>query len=91
MILKSLFSQINGTEAQASSSPDAQLGMLCDGLPTLLSAWMGTLGPELPKTHFRESVECPDLVDIEFSGSGDAPGGHNPLRASSKRRGLCLI
>lgn len=77
---------MNGTEAQASSSL-----MLGDGLPTLLAAWMGTLGLELPQTRFTEGVESPVLVDIEFSGSCDSPGGHNPLGMSSRRMGLCLI
>lgn len=45
----------------------------------------------MAKTHFRESVECPVLVDIEFSGSAESPGRHNPLKISRKRRGLCLI
>lgn len=51
----------------------------------------GSTGPRVPKTHLRESVECPVLVGTEFSGSGDAPVGHNPLRISSRRRSLCLI
>lgn len=54
MILRIQFSQINGTEAQPSSS-DAQLGRLCDGLPTLLAAWMGALGLRCPR-HTLEEV-----------------------------------
>lgn len=30
-------------------------------------------------------------VDFEFSGSGMSPARHNPLRKSSKRRGLRLV
>lgn len=49
---------------------------------------MGTLGLELPKRPFRERVEGPVLVDIEFSGSCDSLEEHNPLRTSSRGEGV---